>query len=70
MNMMKTPHFCLIFQLIHFQLPKFKFTTTHLVVSTAQSPIAAHLKKNLVSWHFAYFPGLFLVVKTVSLQIA
>ena len=30
-----------------FQLPKFKFTTAHLAVSTAQSTIAACLKKTL-----------------------
>ena len=30
------------------KLPIFKFISAHFVVSTAQSPIAAHLKKNLI----------------------
>ena len=39
--------FVSFFNKIIFQLPKFKFITAHLVVSTAQMPIAAHLKKTL-----------------------
>ena len=35
------------------QLPKSKFTTAHFVVSTAQSLIAAHLKKTLTFSYLA-----------------